>query len=184
MIDDIERLMLALKFASEKHAQQRRKDSENTPYINHPIAVAELLCRIGKVREPEVIIAAILHDTIEDTDTKAEEIAQLFGDRVLRLVLECTDDKSLPKEERKRLQIVNAPHKSPEAKQIKIADKTNNVFALYTSPPSSWSWQRKSDYLDWTEKVVDGLKGVNVALDKNYFENLAAARSALQAKSD
>ncbi len=179
---DIETLLKALKFASEKHQKQRRKSGEDEPYINHPIAVAEILCRVGKIESTDLLVAAVLHDTIEDTNTQAKEIEEQFGSKVLELVRECTDDKSLPKVERKQLQIEHACHMSEGAKLIKIADKTHNIQCIYTHPPKDWSWERRKEYLDWSEKVVDGLKGVNSELDALYFETLANARAALEAE--
>lgn len=172
-------ILNATKFAATKHRPQKRKDGE-TPYINHPIEVAELLTRVARVSDPEVIAAALLHDTIEDTGTKAEEIRTAFGDRVLSLVEECTDDKSLPKAERKRLQVVNAPHKSDEAKLIKIADKMSNIRDIAHTPPTEWPWQRCWDYLDWAQQVFDGLKGVNYELDKAFEELIEVSRQKLQ----
>ncbi len=159
-------------FAAEKHSDHRRKNSAKTPYINHPIAVAEHLSSVGEVTDEEVIIAALLHDTIEDTDTTAGEIEQAFGKRVLGLVLECSDDKSLEKMERKRLQVVNASGKSPEAKMIKIADTTHNLRTILSDPPADWSQSRKLDYFDWASQVFEGLKGGNAALDKAMEQTL------------
>jgi len=159
------RILQAASFAATKHTGQRRKNAAADPYINHPIEVAEHLSSVGGVTDEDMLIAALLHDTVEDTDTTREEIAGLFGENVASLVMECTDDKSLPKEERKRLQIVNAPHKSPGAKQIKIADKTCNLRTLAEDPPADWPLQRRREYFEWAEKVVAGLLGHNEALD-------------------
>ncbi|MBX9721096.1 MAG: HD domain-containing protein [Candidatus Obscuribacterales bacterium] len=172
-------LIRAMNFAAKFHRQQRRKDQEATPYINHPIEVAHFLASIGKIDDPDVLIAAVLHDTIEDTECKKEDIAKEFGEKVLSLVLECTDDKSLPKQERKRLQIVNAPHKSPSAACIKLADKTSNVKALTKSPPADWSLERQHEYLEWTEKVVAGLRGHNAELERFYDSALKEAKHTL-----
>jgi guanosine-3',5'-bis(diphosphate) 3'-pyrophosphohydrolase len=169
----------ALAFAAERHTHQRRKDSDASPYINHPIQVAEVLWRVGGVREITTLVAALLHDTVEDTGTRPEEIRERFGEEVLALVMEVTDDKSLPKPERKRLQIVNAPHKSRAARQIKLADKANNVRDLTLTPPASWSLERKREYLDWTEQVVNGLRGPNPELEAYYDQILAEGRARL-----
>ena len=159
------RLLQATLFAATNHADQRRKNSAASPYINHPIEVAEHLNRVGKIDDTEILIAALLHDTIEDTTTTADEIRELFGKTVVDLVLECTDDKSLEKAERKRLQIVNAPRKSNGAKQIKIADKTCNLKSLLVDPPQGWSISRQLEYFEWAQQVYSGLKGVNELLD-------------------
>lgn len=156
-------LLDAASFAARKHCGQRRKDSAATPYINHPLEVGRILAGAG-VDDVDVLIAALLHDTIEDTKTSAEEIASLFGENVVRLVLEVTDDKSLPKAERKRLQVVMAPLKSDGAKMIKIADKIANLRDLEGSPPD-WSPQRIRSYRQWAGQVVRACRGVNSRLD-------------------
>ncbi|MCB0194914.1 MAG: bifunctional (p)ppGpp synthetase/guanosine-3',5'-bis(diphosphate) 3'-pyrophosphohydrolase [Anaerolineae bacterium] len=179
---DLSLIIEATRFAAEKHANQRRRNKEASPYINHPITVAEILWQIGHVRDISVLVAAILHDTIEDTETTPEEIEQLFGPKVLSLVQEVSDDKSKPKMERKRLQIENAPHKSPGAKLIKLGDKISNIHDITDSPPASWSLQRKLDYLDWTEKVIAGVRGTNAALEAHYDQLLNEARAELLAE--
>ena len=140
-------LLEAIRFSAEKHRNQRRKDSEQSPYINHPIEVTQLLWEVGGVRDIDVLLAAVLHDTVEDTDTRPEEIRERFGVQVLSFVMEVTDDKSLPKAKRKRLQIENAAHKSYGAKLIKLADKSCNVRNLVTMPPKDWSLERRQEYL-------------------------------------
>ena len=176
---DMSSILAAIHFSADKHRNQRRKDAESTPYINHPIEVAGLLWRIGNVRDISVIIAALLHDLIEDTKTTPDEIASRLGERVLSMVLEVTDDKRLPKSERKRLQIEHAPHLSDEAKQIKLGDKICNVRDIADSPPKDWDAQRRRDYLDWAEKVVEGIRGCNPPLEAFYDEVLRDARKKL-----
>lgn len=156
------RLLLALDVAAAKHRDQRRKDSVQSPYINHPIAVARLLWETG-VRDEATLLAGVLHDTIEDTATTRDELAALFGDEVAAIVAECTDDKSLPKERRKELQVEHAPHKSHAAKLVKLADKTCNVRDIVDSPPD-WPHERKQQYLAWAKRVVDGLRDASPAL--------------------
>lgn len=170
---DLSLFLTALQFAAERHRDQRRKDSSASPYINHPIQVAELMWRVGGVREIDTLLAGLLHDTVEDTGTLPDEIRDLFGEAVLRLVMEVTDDKRLPKAERKRLQIVNAPHKSRAARQIKLADKASNVRDITQSPPANWSLERKREYLNWSEQVVNGLRGLNPELEAYYDQVLA-----------
>lgn len=178
LLDDTGLLLLkVLKFAAEKHQFQRRKDREKTPYINHPIQVAELLITIGGIRENTILMAALLHDTLEDTYTTQSEIQALCGKEVLNLVLEVTDDKSLPKLRRKELQIENAPHISEGAKLIKLADKICNVYDIAHSPPSDWTVFHCREYLAWSEQVVQGLRGVNSALEAHYDAILADAQS-------
>ena len=172
-------LLKAFRFSAGKHRNQRRKDSLESPYINHPIDVAQLLWEVGEVRDMDVLLAAILHDTIEDTNTGPEEIRDSFGEEVLSLVLEVTDDKSLPKAERKRLQIATAPDKSFGAKLIKLADKCSNIRDLLALPPAHWSLERRQEYLLWTEKVVAGLRGTNAALEEFYDHELASGKTLL-----
>lgn len=173
-------LLKALHFSSIKHRDQRRKDFSKSPYINHPIQVVETLWEVGGVRDVVILTAAALHDTIEDTYTSPEELRAVFGDQVLSIVLEVTDDKSLPKEERKRLQVEHAPHISSAAKLIKLADKISNLSDILHSPPTDWSLERRQQYLLWTEQVVAGLRGINAALEKKYDETLEAGRQILK----
>ncbi len=177
--NDISRLLEALSFATDKHRNQRRKDTEKSPYINHPVKVAEILWKKGAVRDLDVIMAGLLHDTIEDTDTSFEEIKNLFGEKVASYVLEVTDDKTLEKSERKKLQIEHAPHISHGAKQVKLADKISNVHDMIYFAPGDWGIERKIDYLNWADKVVAGLRGCNPSLEKIYDEILAEARIKL-----
>jgi GTP diphosphokinase / guanosine-3',5'-bis(diphosphate) 3'-diphosphatase len=158
-------LLAALHFAADKHRDQRRKGAHKAPYINHPIEVAEILARVADTQDTALLLAAVLHDTIEDTQTTPEELEEKFGREVLDIVIECTDDKSLPKVERKRLQIEHASHKSPKAKLVKMADKIANLKDLTNFPPDDWSMQRKQEYVTWSQSVVDGLRGENAALD-------------------
>jgi guanosine-3',5'-bis(diphosphate) 3'-pyrophosphohydrolase len=171
MEESIGLILKALRFSAEKHTDQRRKDAKSSPYINHPIQVAETLWMIGEVRDLTLLLASILHDTIEDTDTSPDEIKTQFGEDVLALVIEVTDDKSLPKQVRKQLQVETAPHKTRNAKLLKLADKICNLHDIITSPPSNWSMERKQEYLLWSEKVVAGLRGVNEKLE-GYYDDL------------
>jgi guanosine-3',5'-bis(diphosphate) 3'-pyrophosphohydrolase len=179
MDNSIGLILKAMRFAAEKHINQRRKDSKQSPYINHPIQVAEILWTIGEVRDLDLLVASILHDTIEDTATNPEEIKVEFGEAVLALVLEVTDDKSLPKQVRKQLQMETAPHKTQSARLLKLADKICNVHDILAIPPADWSLERRQEYLLWTEKVVAGLRGVNARLETHYDELLASAKRSL-----
>jgi len=177
---DLEAILSAVRFAADKHKLQRRKGTEEIPYVNHPLEVADLLWRVGGVRSVPVIVAAILHDTIEDTDATTEEIERLFGPEVRAMVEEVTDDKSLPKLRRKELQVEHAAHKSTGAKAVKLGDKICNVRDVGFSPPASWSTDRRREYLDWSERVVAGLRGTNTALEAYYDDILARARAAIE----
>ena len=172
-MSNLPNLLQAISFSAKKHRFQRRKGGDAEPYINHPLEVANLIASVGKVMDYEILMAAVLHDTVEDTETTAEELTELFGENVCRMVLEVTDDKSLPKQRRKELQIEHAPHLSIGAKHIKLCDKISNVTDVLNSPPADWSSERKAEYIAWASKVVDGLRGVNKDLE-DYFDNLVA----------
>jgi len=177
MKNDLSKLLEAASFAAKKHTGQTRKGANAEPYINHPLEVANLLANVGKVEDFDVLIAAVLHDTVEDTETTKEELTALFGERVCAMVLEVTDDKSLPRDERKRLQIEHAPHLSTGAKTIKLGDKISNITDILNSPPVDWSVERKLEYVAWGENVVAGLRGTNEFLEKHFDELIAKARS-------
>ncbi len=177
--EDISLLLKAVRFSAEKHKTQRRKGAEGSPYINHPIAVAETLWTVGEVRDINIIVAAILHDTVEDTKTPIGEIEDHFGQVVRSLVEEVTDDKSLPKAERKRLQIEHAPHLTKGAQQIKLADKISNIQDVAYAPPAHWDHQRRVNYLIWADAVVAGLRGCNVKLENTFDAGMRIARQRL-----
>jgi guanosine-3',5'-bis(diphosphate) 3'-pyrophosphohydrolase len=163
-------LIRAIAFAADKHRNQRRKDAEASPYINHPIALANVLANEGGIDDERVLLAAVLHDTIEDTDTSHDELVQWFGAEVARIVAEVTDDKSLPKAERKRLQIEHAAHISHAAQLVKLADKICNLRDILAMPPANWSEERKREYFEWARRVVDGLRGAHAGLEAAFDE--------------
>jgi len=165
----------ALAFAAHKHRDQRRKDEGASPYINHPIALADILVNEGGVTDHVVLCAAILHDTIEDTETTYEELVGAFGTDIADVVREVTDDKSLDKAERKLLQIEHAAHASRRAKLVKLADKTCNLRDLAATPPADWSDERRREYFDWAQKVVAGVRGSNAALEAAFYNACHAA---------
>jgi GTP diphosphokinase / guanosine-3',5'-bis(diphosphate) 3'-diphosphatase len=171
-MNNLANLLQAISFSAKKHRYQTRKGVNGEPYINHPIEVANILANVGNVTDFNILIAAILHDTVEDTETTAEELTNLFGEKVCRIVLEVTDDKLLPKDERKLLQIEHSPHLSVEAKQVKLADKINNVSDILNNPPD-WSDERKREYIVWAKKVVAGLRGVNTNLDELFDKTVS-----------
>lgn len=172
-------LLKAISFAADKHRHQRRKDDEASPYINHPIAVATLLAEEGGVSDEAILLAAALHDTVEDTKTTFEELEEHFGSEVAGLVREVTDDKSLGKEIRKQLQVDHAAGAPRRAKQLKIADKTCNVRDITVRPPADWSLDRRRKDLTWSEEVVAGCRNVNPSLDHAFDQAIIRARSAL-----
>jgi guanosine-3',5'-bis(diphosphate) 3'-pyrophosphohydrolase len=181
---DIALLLNAVRFAALKHRYQRRKDEDASPYINHPIEVAEIMARVGDVSDLAILLAGILHDTVEDTGASFSELEQLFGRDVRLLVEEVTDDRSLPKDVRKRLQIEHAPGLSSGAKQIKIADKVCNVHDVIHNPPPKWPLERRREYLQWAAKVVEGCRGSNANLERHFEEKLQEAWSKLGRPGD
>jgi guanosine-3',5'-bis(diphosphate) 3'-pyrophosphohydrolase len=178
-MNNIKTLAQAISFAAKKHRTQKRKGANGEPYINHPLEVLNLLANIGNVEDYDIFITAVLHDTIEDTETTKEEIAELFGEKVCQMVLELTDDKSLPKAERKQLQIEHAPRISVGAKQIKLCDKISNIRDITENPPHDWSSERQIEYIEWGENVVAGLRGVNENLEKHFDELVGQAKHNL-----
>jgi guanosine-3',5'-bis(diphosphate) 3'-pyrophosphohydrolase len=162
---DLRFLFKALAFAAHKHKDQRRKDVEASPYINHPITLANILANEGRVTDVEVICAALLHDTVEDTDTTPEELEREFGQAIRSIVMEVTDDKTLPKAERKRQQIEHAAHASAKAKLVKLADKISNLRDVANHPPANWPLERRQEYFDWAKQVVDQVRGVHAPLE-------------------
>ena len=182
-IDDqaqaIRLLTRAYQFAGERHAHQRRKGDAAEPYINHLAEVADLVAEATDGSDPNLVAAAVLHDVVEDTPTRLGDVEALFGKDVAALVGEATDDTSLPKAERKRLQVVHAPERSPRAKVLKMADKTSNLRALATSPPAEWQRDRRADYINWARAVVAGLRGPSPWLEARFDEAAAAAEAAL-----
>ncbi len=169
--EEISVLMKAFSFAAQKHRNQRRKDAVASPYINHPIAVAYTLWETGDVRDIPTVISGILHDTIEDTETTSEEIEKEFGNEIRKVVEEVSDDKSIPKSERKRLQIEKAKYKSTRAKNVKLADKICNIQDIISSPPIDWPGERRRKYIEWAQAVVNQVRGTNPKLEK-FFDDL------------
>jgi guanosine-3',5'-bis(diphosphate) 3'-pyrophosphohydrolase len=178
---DSANLLKAIEFASRKHSMQRRKGVDASPYINHPIAVAHLLADTGGVTDLVTLMAAVLHDTVEDTETTPAELEEQFGRSVRKVVEELTDDKSLDKAVRKQLQIEHAARISRRAKVIKLCDKIVNALDVIDSPPADWSVARRVEYLAWTVKVVAGCRGTNTALEKLYDQVIEKGRVKLGA---
>ena len=172
-------ILKAAAFAAHKHRDQRRKDIDATPYINHPIAVAQALCEEGGVADPIVLAAALLHDTIEDTETTHEELIEGFGRRIADVVEEVTDDKELEKEARKQAQIEKAGRLSAAAQQVKIADKLCNMRDILSNPPATWSEKRKREYFDWAKAVVDQVRRANPRLAEKFDAVWEAGRGGL-----
>ena len=170
-------VLAASAFAAHKHRDQRRKGADASPYINHPIAVANVLANEAGITDPRILAAALLHDTIEDTDTTAEELEAEFGRTIAAIVVEVTDDKSLDKRARKRLQIEHAATLSRPAQLVKIADKICNIRDMSGSPPVDWSLERRAEYFSWSKQVIDQMRGVSPVLEK-LFDAAYAGRRA------
>lgn len=168
----------ALTFAAIQHQYQRRGGYKRLPYINHLIKVADILIHTAGETDPDILRAAVLHDVLEDTDTTPEEMTQKFGTAVCSIVQELTDDMSLPYDERKRIQVNKAPYLSDAAQKIKLADKTCNIRDI-VDYPLSWNTARKVAYIDWSEEVIDKLRGKHLALEQLFDETVAYARNRL-----
>ncbi len=167
-VASVQRILEAAKFAADKHVAQKRKGAAQEPYINHLIEVAQLIAGSSEILDTNLVIAGLLHDAIEDAGATAEELEHQFGSDVSALVLEVTDDKSLPKEVRKALQVENASHKSVRAQVIKLADKISNLRSILASPPAAWSLERKREYVAWARKVVAALSAPNPILKAEF----------------
>ena len=178
-VDQVQRILAAAHFAAERHKGQKRKGEAAEPYVNHLIEVAELIARSSNLLDANLVMAGFLHDTVEDTDVTPQELEQRFGKDVTALVMEVTDDKSLPKEQRKALQVQTAHKKSPRAQTLKLADKISNLRALISTPPSNWPTQRKRDYFVWARNVVSELSDPNPIL-KAEFERTYARMHELE----
>ena len=172
-------VLRAADMAAGWHVDQRRKGVAKEPYINHLLEVASLVTEATGGKDPNVVIAALLHDAIEDQGITSDIIAEEFGKAVADYVLEVTDDKTLPKDERKRRQIEAGPKKSREAKLIKLADKTSNLRTIATSPAADWSVERRLEYIEWAKSVVAGLRGTSPWLEEQFDEAVAAAEHSL-----
>lgn len=172
-------ILAAAHQAALWHAHQRRKGDAAEPYINHLLEVAALVAEATQGQDPNLVIAALLHDATEDCDIPNTEIAARYGEDVAALVAAVTDDKSLPKATRKHLQVEHAAHATPRAKLLKLADKTSNLRALAESPPKGWPLERKRDYLAWSRAVTTGLRGTSPFLESAFDTAAAEAERAL-----
>ncbi len=163
-------ILRAVAFAAHKHRDQRRKDKDASPYINHPIQLAKVLWEEGGVRDAEVIAAALLHDTLEDTETSLQELRGEFGEDIAEIVLEVTDTQWIKKQVRKRLQVARARYSSEQARLVKLADKICNLRDMSAHPPAGWPLERKQQYFDWAKEVVDRLRGTHAVLEQKFDE--------------
>ncbi len=161
-------LLKALSFAANKHKDQRRKDIEVSPYINHPISLANILCNEAHITDVEIICGALLHDTVEDTNTTPNELEEEFGSSIKNIVMDVTDDMTLPKDVRKRKQIEHAAHILDKSKQVKIADKISNLRDVANNHPPDWGLERRQKYFDHAKNVIDQLRGVHPALEATF----------------
>lgn len=168
--DSCDLILRAVAFAAHKHRDQRRKDKDASPYINHPIQLATVLWEEGGVRDAEVIAAALLHDTLEDTETSLQELRGEFGEEIAAVVLEVTDTQWIKKQVRKRLQVARAKYSSEKARLVKLADKICNLRDIAAHPPAGWALERKRQYFDWAKEVVDQLRGTHAGLEQKFDE--------------
>lgn len=169
----------AVVFATQKHQGQVRKDSQASPYVTHPLAVARMLYTLGKIYDTSILVAAVLHDTIEDTNTTEAEIREQFGEETLSIVLELTDDKSLAKNIRKQHQVMHASKLSSKAKTIKLGDKLTNCQDILQSPPKNWTISRRQEYIQWAADVVAQIRSTNPHLEAAFDEMLLEAEISL-----
>jgi (p)ppGpp synthase/HD superfamily hydrolase len=172
-------VLKAADAAARWHVHQKRKGAAQEPYINHLLEVASLVAEATDGCDPNLVVAAVLHDAIEDQEVPREMIAEVFGEDVARLVEEVTDNKSLEKSERKRLQVEHAAKKSDRAKVLKLADKTSNLRTIGASPSPEWSVRRRLDYIAWAQDVVSGLRGTNQWLEDQFDLAAEAAKRSL-----
>jgi (p)ppGpp synthase/HD superfamily hydrolase len=177
--DHVALVTRAADFAARRHVDQCRKGASQEPYINHLAEVACLLAETVEGPDAYLVAAAWLHDTLEDTNTTRDELEKAFGRFVTEIVVEVTDDKSLPKEVRKRLQVENTAGRSVSARLLKIADKTSNLRSIAASPPQGWDCSRITAYIDWAEQVVASCRGLNAELEKAFDLAAAAARAGV-----
>lgn len=175
----LDSLLDAIIFATKKHQGQVRKDSHGSPYITHPLTVAQVLWEIGGITDITILVSAILHDTLEDTNTSNTEISELFSDDILSIVLALTDDKTLDKMERKRMQVIHARGLSYTARVIKLADKLVNCRDILLSPPKGWTLERRRAYIQWAADVIDNIRGTNTSLEDAFDQMLTDAEQAL-----
>ena len=172
-------VLRAADAAARWHVHQRRKGIAQEPYVNHLLEVASLVAEATGGTDPNVVTAALLHDAIEDQGVTSEVLASEFGQHVADVVMDVSDDKTLPKDERKRKQVVNAGKKSYDAKLVKLADKTSNLRAIASSPAADWSVERRLEYIEWAKAVVAGLRGTSPWLEQQFDEAVAAAERSL-----
>lgn len=175
----MKQLSKAIVFAAQCHSGQYRKDGK-TPYINHPLEVMNLVVTNVEKPHSDVLIAAVLHDVVEDTHVTSSEIKQAFGARVAKLVEELTDDKTLSKEERKRIQLSEVHSLSEEGKLLRLCDKICNVYDILYAPPGDWDMVRRMDYLHWSKNVVDKIRGTHNTLETRFDELYAAGMKLLK----
>lgn len=173
--DALALVLRAAAFAAHKHRNQRRKNEEASPYINHPLTLACVLASEAGVSDAVTLAAALLHDTIEDTDTSTDELTREFGATIAGVVLEVTDDKTLAKPARKQAQIDHAASLSEAAKRVKLADKIANLRDVAHAPPAGWPLERRREYFDWAKSVIDRLRGIDARLEA-LFDAAYAAR--------
>ena len=173
--NDLKILLKALAFAAHKHKDQRRRDVDASPYINHQISLADILCNEAHITDIETICGALLHDTVEDTETTDVELEATFGKAIRDIVMDVTDDENLSKASRKQAQIDHAAQISDKAKMVKLADKISSLRDVLNNAPADWSLERRQEYFDWARKVIDQLRGAHPGLE-TLFDEVYAKR--------
>ena len=182
MASEVRRLTKALAFAAEAHRNQRRKGASQDPYINHLIEVVDLVASV-EGGDMDVLIAALLHDVLEDTGTGYDELVAAFGERVARIVQENSDDMTLPKTERRRARLAGISKKSREARLVKFADIISNLRAIAFSPPAGWSDDWRLGYLNSCRNLVDAGRGSNAEIERIFDDTASAVEQAIRSES-
>ena len=171
MSEDLTLVLKAAFFSGEKHKKQRRRDADETPYINHPLEVAYILLEEGGITDAPTLAAALLHDTLEDTDTTREELAMIFGHEISNLVVELTDLDSVLPDQKKQRELERAYNLSDKAKRVKIADKTANIRDLATMPPKNWDIKRQIEYFNFAKKIAEATASASPELEKVFMRD-------------
>jgi hypothetical protein len=182
MVCEVRRLTRALAFAAEAHRNHRRKGASQEPYINHLIEVLDLVTSVED-SDMDVLIAALLHDVLEDTRTGYDELVATFGERVARIVQENSDDMTLPKPERRRARLAGIGKKSREARLVKLADIISNLRAIVISPPAGWSNDRRLGYLESCRNLVDAGRGSNAEIERIFDDTAKEVEEAIRTES-
>ncbi|HEC60508.1 hypothetical protein LCGC14_0950780 [marine sediment metagenome] len=171
MMNETSQLIEAFLFAAQAHKEQRRKGNGGAPYINHLIEVVSLLSSTAKVDDTDILIAAALHDILEDTPITVTEITKRYGSNVLSYVQAVSDDKALTLIERRAKQLKSMNESSDPIKYIKLADHCSNIASL----PPTWDKQRLKEYIGWSQSVAEKCFDVSEPLAVEYRKRYLVA---------